>query len=348
MAAFKDKERGTWFCKFYYTEYTGERKQKKKRGFATKKEALEWERNFLTKEKEDTTMSFKDFAAIYIADFAARYKESALETKKNILNNKLLPYFGKKRLCDITASDIRKWQNTMMSKDYSPTYLRLINSQLSALFNFAVKYYGLRENPCKRAGSMGKSKAEEMKFWTRDEYMTFIEGAKSDRTCYMIFQTLYWTGLREGEFLALTPADIDFENRNISVTKSYQRISRRDVISTPKTAKSKRTVSIPEFLCNELKDYVQGMADDKRIFPYGKNDLRNSMHKVCGKTGVKIIRIHDIRHSHASLLIDLGLSPKIIADRLGHVKIETTLNIYSHLYPNKQEEVADRLQELFC
>ena len=163
----------------------------------------------------------------------------------------------------------------------------------------------------------------------------------------MIFQTLYWTGLREGEFLALTPADIDFENRSISVSKSYQRLNSRDIVSTPKTAKSKRIVSIPEFLCSELKEYVQDMRQDQRIFPYIKNDLRNFLRKVCSVTGVKVIRIHDIRHSHASLLIELGLSPKIIADRLGHEKIETTLNIYSHLYPNKQEEVADKLQALF-
>lgn len=347
MTAFKDKERGTWFCKFYYTEYTGEKKQKKKRGFATKKEALEWERNFLTKEKEGATMFFKDFAAVYLADFAARYKESALETKKHILRTKLLPYFGKRRICDITASDIRKWQNNLMGKGFSPTYLRLINSQLSAIFNFAVKYYGLRDNPCKRAGSMGKSNADEMLFWTRDEFMTFIEGARSNPDHYMIFQTLYWTGLREGELLALTPADIDFENRSISVTKSYQRLNRKDIVSTPKTAKSKRSVSIPDFLCSELKEYVQDMRLDQRIFPYIKNDLRNFLRKICSVTGVKVIRIHDIRHSHASLLIELGLSPKIIADRLGHKKIETTLNIYSHLYPNKQEEVADKLQALF-
>lgn len=115
----------------------------------------------------------------------------------------------------------------------------------------------------------------------------------------------------------------------------------------PKTAKSKRSVSIPDFLCSELKEYVQGMRLDQRIFPYIKNDLRNFLRKICSVTGVKVIRIHDIRHSHASLLIELGLSPKIIADRLGHEKIETTLNIYSHLYPNKQEEIADKLQALF-
>lgn len=347
MAAFKDKERGTWFCKFYYTEYTGERKQKKKRGFATKKEALEWEREFLTKEKHGSTMLFKDFVAVYLADFAVRYKESVLETKKHIFRTKLLPYFGKRRMCDITASDIRKWQNNMLGRNFAPTYLRLINSQLSAIFNFAVKYYGLRDNPCKRAGSMGKSKAEEMLFWTKDEFMTFINGSKYNPVYYMIFQTLYWTGMREGEFLALTPADIDFDSRNISITKSYQRLKGKDIISTPKTAKSKRTVSMPEFLSDELKDYIKGMSSEQRIFPYSKNDLRNYLHRVCNITGVKIIRIHDIRHSHASLLIELGLSPKIIADRLGHEKIETTLNIYSHLYPSKQEEVADKLQNLF-
>lgn len=347
MAAFKDKARGTWFCKFYYTEYTGERKQKKKRGFATKKEALKWEREFLTKEKQGATMFFKDFTAVYFADFTARYKGSALETKKHIFRTKLLPYFGKRRICDITASDIRKWQNIMLGKGFAPTYLRLINSQLSAIFNFAVKYYGLRDNPCKRAGSMGKGKADEMLFWTRDEFMTFINGAKTNHTYYMIFQTLYWTGLREGEFLALTPADIDFDNKIICVNKSYQRLNGRDIISTPKTAKSRRNVSIPEFLCSELYDYVHDMSPEQRIFPYLKTDLRKYLHKVCEITGVKVIRIHDIRHSHASLLIELGLSPKIIADRLGHEKIETTLNVYSHLYPNKQEEVADKLQELF-
>ena len=173
------------------------------------------------------------------------------------------------------------------------------------------------------------------------------EGARSNPDDYMIFQTLYWTGLREGELLALTPADIDFENRSISVTKSYQRLNSKDIVSTPKTAKSKRSVSIPDFLCSELKEYVQDMRLDQRIFPYIKNDLRNFLRKICSVTGVKVIRIHDIRHSHASLLIELGLSPKIIADRLGHEKIETTLNIYSHLYPNKQEEVADKLQALF-
>ena len=114
---------------------------------------------------------------------------------------------------------------------YSPTYLKTINNQLSAIFNYAVRYYDLKSNPCVKAGSMGKSKAEEMDFWTGEEFRKFIDSVMNKRLSYMAFMTLYWTGMRMGELLALNPKDIDLEKRTISITKSYQRLGKKDVIT---------------------------------------------------------------------------------------------------------------------
>lgn len=159
----------------------------------------------------------------------------------------------------------------------------------------------------------------------------------------------YYTGMREGELLALTLADIDFEKSTITINKSYQRINREDVITTPKTPKSNRVVTMPNVLAECLKAYISQCYDldeENRIFPYTKYFLTHEMQRGCKKSGVKKIRIHDIRHSHASLLVEMGFSPLLIAERLGHERVQTTMETYSHLYPNKQVEVANRLDSL--
>ena len=216
--------------------------------------------------------------------------------------------------------------------------------------NYAVKYYNLPSNPCQKAGSMGKKNAEEMQFWTQAEFKTFIAALQDDVESYAAFNTLYYTGMRIGELMALTPADIDFEQGYIYVSKSYQRLHARDVITPPKTPKSNRAISVPPFLLQILREYIgkiYGVSSTDRIFQYDKHRLKRALKRGCALSGVKEIRLHDIRHSHASLLIELGFSPILIADRLGHEKIETTLNTYSHLYPHKQAEVAQKLEEIF-
>jgi len=229
---------------------------------------------------------------------------------------------------------------------YSPTYLKTINNQLSAIFNYAVRYYDLKSNPCAKAGSMGKSKAEEMDFWTGEEFRRFTDSVMNKRLSYMAFMTLYWTGMRLGELLALNPKDVDLEKRTIAITKSYQRLGKKDVITPPKTSKSKRVITIPEFLAADIKDYMDSLYDlqeDDRLFPITKCYLEHEMQRGIKESGVKRIRVHDLRHSHASMLIELGFSPLEIANRLGHEKVETTLNTYAHLYPNKQTKLAERL-----
>ena len=346
MKAEKDKKTGKWLIQYRYTDWQGKRRKSTKRGFATKREAEEWLRNFLITQKADFDMKFEDFWKMNCADMETRLREHTMRTKKYIVELKILPYFGDKRVNDITAADIRQWQNELIKMGYSPTYLKTINNQLSAIFNYAVRYYDLKSNPCAKAGSMGKSKAEKMDFWTVEEFRKFIDSVMNKRLSYMAFMTLYWTGMRLGELLALNPKDVDLEKRTISITKSYQRLGKKDVITPPKTPKSKRVITIPEFLAADIKDYMDSLYDlqeNDRLFPITKYYLEHEMQRGIKESGVKRIRVHDLRHSHASMLIELGFSPLEIANRLGHEKVETTLNTYSHLYPNKQTKLAERL-----
>ena len=213
-----------------------------------------------------------------------------------------------------------KFNGKDMSADYnaSPTYLKAIQNQITAIFNYAVKYYNLKENPCHKAGSMGKKHADEMLFWTKDEFAAFIEAVSDKPMSYAIFMTFYYTGIREGELLALTPADIDFDKKTLTVNKSYQRINREDVITTPKTPKSNRVVSIPQLLCDCLQEYMPHcyeLQPNDRLFPCTKHFLQHEMERGCKISGIKRIRVHDIRHSHASLLVEMGFSPLLIAER---------------------------------
>ena len=355
MSVTKDGNTGRWMSQIRVTDWTGKVIHKKKRGFSTKKEAMQWERDFISQSTGSIGMTFQDFIAIYLRDMEQRLKPSTMSNKRWQINLKITPYFGKMPLQDIKATDVRNWQNTLTSyrdekgKPYAETYLRSINNQLTAVFNYAVTYYGLRENPCHKAGTMGRKNADEMDFWTTDEFQTFIEAIKDKPVSYAIFMTLYYTGIREGELLALTPADIDLEKQTLRINKSYQRVNGQDMITSPKTPKSNRTIPIPDKLVTCLKEYMAkcyGLQPDERLFPYNKSFLYREITSGCEKSGVKKIRIHDIRHSHASLLVEMGCSPLLIAERLGHEKVQTTMDTYSHLYPNKQVEVARQLDGL--
>ena len=257
------------------------------------------------------------------------------------------------KMCKITAQQIITWQNELLNykdkegKPYSPVYLKTIQNQMSAIFNHAVRYYNLRENPCQRAGGMGKKKNREMLFWTKEEYLKFAEVMMDKSQSFYAFEMLYWCGIREGELLALTPADFDFNACTVTISKSYQRLKGEDVITTPKTEKSNRTITMPQFLADEMQDYLKMIYDirpDDRIFTISKSYLHHEMNRGAKAAGVKRIRIHDLRHSHVAHCIELGFSPVAIAERMGHEGINITYN-YAHLYPSKQKALADKLNE---
>ena len=349
MKAEKDKKTGKWLIQYRYTDWQGKRRKSTKRGFATKREAEEWLRNFLITQKADFDMKFEDFWKMYCADMETRLREHTMRTKKYIVELKILLYFGNKRVNDITAADIRQWQNELIKMGYSPTYLKTINNQLSVIFNYAVRYYDLKSNPCAKAGSMGKSKAEEMDFWTGEEFRKFIDSVMNKRLSYMAFMTLYWTGMRLRELLALNPKDVDLEKRTITITKSYQRLGKKDVITPPKTPKSKRVITIPEFLAADIKDYIDSLyelQENDRLFPITKYYLEHEMQRGIKESGVKRIRVHDLRHSHVSLLISMGFSAVSIGNRVGHESVDITYR-YAHMFPTEQTQMAKLLDEEF-
>lgn len=350
MKAQKDVKTGKWLIQYRYTDWQGIRRKSTKRGFDTKREAEEWLRNFLQSQQADFNMKFEDFLRLYYEDMKPRIRENTMNTKKYIIDLKILPFFGKKSVNMITPADVRKWQNELISQGYSQTYLRTINNQLTAIFNFAVRYYDLKSNPCTKAGSMGKNSADEMKFWTKEEFSEFIDGIMDKQKSYVAFMTLFWTGMRVGELLALTPADINFDERTISISKSYQRLGGKDVVTPPKTPKSNRVITVPDFLLADIKDYMNRiycLESTDRLFNMTKSFLEKEMQRGIKNSGVKRIRIHDIRHSHCALLFEMGITPLEVADRLGHERVETTLNTYAHLYPNKQRTLSDKLQKLY-
>lgn len=205
MAVIKNNKTGMWEVRTYYKDLTGARKQKTKRGFAKKSEALEWERNFKLKENQSISMSFQSFVDIYLTDLEPRIKRNTFLTKKHIIETKILPYFGKRKLDDIRTSDVIQWQNEIMKlkKDngelFSPTYLKTIHNQLSAILNHAVNMYGLKDNVARKAGTMGKEENKEMEFWTQEEFQAFLECVADKPISYYAFEILYWTGIREGD-----------------------------------------------------------------------------------------------------------------------------------------------------
>ncbi|KEI09319.1 hypothetical protein Z957_05315 [Clostridium sp. K25] len=349
MPTYKDKKRGTYYCSFYYTDWTGKRKRKKKEGFKTKKESDKFEREFLMKQQNDCDMNFRTLTELYMEDAATRVRSTTLDNKKYVINLKILPYFEKMYINDITPNHIRNWQNKLISKGYSETYLKLINNQISAIFNFAIKYYNLNNSPALKAGSMGKKNAKSMQFWTIEEFKKFIE-FNDKPISELAFKILFWTGIRSGELMALTFKDINLFNKTLNINKTYTRLNSKDIINQPKTPKSKRVIALSDSLCDDIKEYENKLYDfneDDRIFPFTKYFLKHEMERVCKKSGVKQIRIHDLRHSHASLLIELGFTPLLISERLGHEKVQTTLDTYSHLYPNKDTVVANELNNLY-
>ena len=348
MPAYKDEKQNTWYCQFYYEDWQGNKKKKQKRGFKTKKEALEWERNYKLSANANMDMTMGAFIEIYFRDKAGELKERSAKNKRYMIEAHVLPYFENKPMNSITPSDIIQWQNEIRAKGFSQTYLRMIQNQITALFTHASNIYNLANNPCKRVKRMGKADADKLEFWTKEEYDRFISGIEVGSRYYVIFEILFWTGCREGEMLALTKSDIDFTENRISISKTYYRTERKDVITTPKTEQSVRVIDIPQFLTQEIRDYVDKLyelPDDERIFPIVAEAVQHKLKHNCEKTGVKKIRVHDIRHSHVAYLINQGVQPLIIKERLGHRDIKITLNTYGHLYPNQQRQVADMLNQ---
>lgn len=223
----------------------------------------------------------------------------------------------------------------------------MIQNQMTALFNHAEKYYGLKANLCKRIEKMGRPNARELNFWTKSEFDRFIESFNEDESMYkLIFEILFWTGCRCGELLGIFLKDLDFKNNTININKTFYRRNKQDFLTSPKTESSNRKVTVPDFLMKEVKSYTDslyGIRDNDRIFQITDRAIQKKLKSKSEMLGLTPIRIHDMRHSHIAFLIEKNVQPLVIAQRVGHDSVNTTMNIYGHLYSNKQKQIADML-----
>lgn len=345
MSACKYKIRNTWIASGVYYDQCGEKKKYFKRGFTTKKEAVEWEKEYISKTKVNCNMKFKALSELYFEDLENRLKKTTIAKKHYLSDSKVLPFFKNLEVNQITAAHIRKWQNELIgSKDgYSATYLKSISYQQYLIMQLSIIVY--QSIHAVQPEVWGKN-ADEMQIWTVEQFKTAMQYCKVEEH-KLAFEIMFYAGLRVGEVLALTPADI-LPTKAISITKSVTRLHKEDIVSTPKTPKSIRVVPIPPFLYDKIQAYISTIYEpdnETRLFMYAKGKLNKILKRCTEEAELPKIRVHDLRHSHVSLLIEMGYNVLLISQRLGHEKVDTTMNTYVHLYPNKQEMLAEALEQ---
>lgn len=356
MPAYRDVERNSWKAVFRAKMRDGKVKQFTKRGFRTKKEA---EAYIVERTKElatDMGMTVGTFIKNkYMPDIRLRVKERTYHTKEQMIKAHILNSFiAQINMNDVGAEDIIQWQREILTHKYSECYNRTLNNQVVGIFNHAVNYYGLAKSPCKGVVKIGKAEAEKqmMRYWTQEEFNFFLEtiDIHKDRMYHLLFQIQFYCGLRIGETLALTKQDIDLNEKCISISKTFDRRNKKDIITAPKTKSSRRIVYLPDALNEELKDYIGTLykyPENERIFPVIIRTVEMKMQRQMEKAGVdNRIRVHDLRHSCASFYIRNGADMYAVQRLLGHASIEETIRTYSHFSPEQDKQLANLANQI--
>lgn len=346
----------------YISPIDGKKHRTSKRGFKLEKDAKKWikyDMPDVIKQLEhvetlDENLTMGELIDKYKHHISLRLKPTTIATKEHIIDKKILPFFKDKVVYEISVKDVESWHDELLIAEsrsgnkYSPTYLRTINNQLSAILNYAVRKHGLKHNPMNDAETIGCHEGDERDFWEVEEYLKFRDAISDKPIFYYAYEVLFWCGLRLGEMQALTSEDIDFEAKTLRVDESYARLNKQDIISGPKTKTSKRTIAIHDDLALELKEYLEslGPIDQKaRIFPVSKSGMHHEMERGCKLSGVKKITIHGLRHSHISMLMEIGVPVVAIAPRVGQKRTSMTMH-YGHQYKKRAREIADNINEM--
>lgn len=351
MPAYKDEQRKTWYAKFNYKDWTGQTKTKLKRGFRTKREALEFEAEFKRMNSGvNTEMTMSTLFNCYLEDSKGRVKPSTYVSRENVIDHTLRPFFGSMLASEVKPITVRQWQNQQLERGVAKGTVFAWHSVLSSSFNYGIKFRGLHDNPARVCGNVNRPSKSMPKFWTKEQFNKFLE-AVPRREYRFLFETLFYSGMRIGELLALKYDDVDMDARTIHVQGTYSELPGRTIIQAPKSECSNRIITMPEFWMQDLKEYMEWfyeLSEDGRIFFWAKHaaSVRDYFTRAQEQTDLPKITTHDLRDSHASLLIEMGMPVLLIAERLGHSDPSITLKIYSHLYPNKHQELADKLDEI--
>ena len=358
----KKADNGTYYFRanLGYHPITGKQIQKYRSGFATKKEAREeYSRLILSSVKEldekKKTVSFQTFIEdTYLLWYKTQVKESTYLNRYSTIQ-KHFAYFYKMATDEIEPIHVQSWQ-LELAKQFSPNYIHVVQGLLSLAFDRAIVLGIAKKNPSRMIGNI-KSKKTQVDFWTLEEFQKVIsllyKGDYYEHYLFISFWVLFMTGMRIGEAAALLWSDIDFGTGLLSITKTMYYKSMDDFKPVePKTQASVRTIYVDADTIRELKAWQKvqkkvlkncGYVLSYNGIPTSKHTLPQALEKLAELAGVHRIKIHALRHSHASLLISMGENPLLIKERLGHEKIQTTLGTYGHLYPNTNLEVANKL-----
>lgn len=359
----KNKASGLWSCRFREKDENGISHNKRLSGFATKREAQygyedyiktaeERENARIKAEKanksESDSMLFEDLAASYLAFTKKRVKESSYYDIESKMRTKMIPYFIGKRMCDIKPKMISDWIENV---EYSYASKKFILSTLSSIYKYGEKYFDIQNIMPKVDRPRNLEPKKEMQVWSPDEFKSFINCVENP-VFSALFTTLYLTGCRRNEATALTWEDINFESKTIRINKSVTHKTEKGsfAITTPKNQGSVRTVSIPSSLSEQLYRLKNNAQQGEFVFggnrPVPKTNIDTAFKSAINKSKVKRIRIHDLRHSCASLLISKGVSIVAVSRRLGHTSTQQTLNTYSHLMPDDQTRILNILDTI--
>jgi len=349
MGYYKDKERGTWYVEVRYKDIYGSSRKKKKRGFKKASEAKKWEAEFLNSLHSDPEINFNNLYKKYFEDLKLRCKPSTLHIREINFKKHFLPYFGEMKIKEISPLTIRKWQNKILVENYSESFMTTLHRQLTSFFNYAIKFYNLKSNPCSIAGKVKVSKpVNEMKIWTLQDFNLFLSNIKNSEV-KLAFEILFFTGMRIGELMALNFSDVNYSNNTIKISKSYYKITGKEAITTPKTDSSNRDIICPIFLLKNIKTYYETLYNkipDQKIFTFAKDNLRHYVRKYSKILNIPKIRIHDFRHSYASYLLHKNVNILAISKQLGHKDVKLTLSIYSHLLPESNDYLKEILNNM--
>lgn len=351
MTAHKDKKTGKWYVQYRVKDIaTGKYIHKKKRGFETKREALAYEREALM---DVTTVASgigsKTFREI-IPEWEA-YMSTSENTKGVHAAHFRLRFseYLNKPLKDFTRPMLNQWRAWLDSTDYATATKNRTIEYVCSVFDFLYKVYDLK-NPAVLLKPFGKTQEEvlkEMDVWTVAEFNQFVISSEDSPIYHAFFMTLFWTGLRKGEAVALAPSDLDEEAHTLTV-----RYSQKNMLEGRKPTKTKqmRTVTVSDFLLKELLPLKERFLDQEYLFggdaPISNSNIDRKFSAGIKATGVKRIRIHDLRHSHATLLINNGANIVAVSKRLGHATIEQTLKTYTHLLRDSDEQLMQTIEKL--
>ena len=342
MAAYRDEKTKTWYVQFRYRDWQNNSRHTTKRGFKTKKDALNYEHEFKMSVSNKIDINVSVLAKNYLEDKILHVKNSTYVDIKNTVTKYIVPFIGKLQLKDLTPIVLRQWQNEIIKLNLKPSTMNKIHRHCSSLLNFAVKYYGLQSNPLALIGSIGKKESSK-NFWEIDEFNKFIRVVYSNKY-RVVFSLLFFSGMRIGEWLALNIGDFDFKNNKISINKNKMFPSGE--ISTTKTSYSVRTIEMPALMMQTIKEYIKSFKIvPNPLFQITPISLLQALKKYARIAGVKRIRVHDLRHSHVSFLIYKGVPITAISKRLGHKSPKITLDIYSHMYAEFGNQISEILQE---